>query len=129
MVPSTRVRSLSCALRAVLRAARKFAAMLDSGDTGATSGLADRGIHLPLPFFAWLLKVPMFAKIRQDAGLFALLLEPFERPLEALVIVNDDFWHSLTHPSQARLRAFTRTSSGIYRVLLLVASRTGGQAD
>ena len=42
------------------------------------------------------------AQVRQDPRLLALLLEPFERPLEALVIVNDDFWHSLTHPSHAR---------------------------
>ena len=44
----------------------------------------------------------MLAEVRQNAGLFALLLEPLERPIEALVIMNDDFWHSLTHPSRAR---------------------------
>jgi hypothetical protein len=65
------------------------------------TALADRGVHLPLPLFAGLLEVAMLAKIRQNAGLLALPLEPFERPLEALVIVNDDFWHSLIHPSQA----------------------------
>jgi hypothetical protein len=58
----------------------------------------DRGVHLSLPLFAWLLEMPVLAKVRQDAGFFAFLLEPFERTLEALVIVNDDFRHSLTHP-------------------------------
>ena len=75
---------------------------LDSGDTGTTTGFTDRGARLALPFFAWLLEMAMLAEVRQDAGLFALLLEPFERPLEVLVIVNDDFRHSVTHPSRAR---------------------------
>jgi len=44
-------------------------------------------------------------QVRKDPGFLALLLEPLERPLEALVIVDDDFWHSLSHPSRARLRA------------------------
>jgi hypothetical protein len=64
--------------------------------------LADRSVHLPLSLFTGLLEVPVLAKVRQDAGLLALLFESFKRPLEALVIVNDDFWHSLTHPSHAR---------------------------
>src|SRR4051812_27611778 len=101
MVPSTSVRSLSWALRAAFSAARKVAVMLDSGDTGATTGLTDRSVHLPLPLFAWLLEVSVLAKVRQNTGLFAFFLESFKRPLEALVIVNDDFWHSLTHPSHA----------------------------
>jgi hypothetical protein len=100
MVPRTRVRSLSCALRAVLRAARNVDARSDSGDTGTATIFADGSVHLPLPFFAWLLEVPVLAEIRQDTGLFTFLLEPLQRPFEALVIVNDDFWHSLTHPSR-----------------------------
>ena len=102
MVPRTRVRSLSWALRAALSAARKLAERLGSGDTGATTRFPDRRTHFPLPFFAGLFEVPMFAEVRQYAGFFALLLEPLERPIEALVIVDDDFWHSLIHPSQAR---------------------------
>jgi hypothetical protein len=72
----------------------------DSGDTGTATIFPDGSVHLPLPFFAWLLEVPVLAQIRQDTGLFTFLLEPLQRPFEALVIVNDDFWHSLTHPSR-----------------------------
>jgi hypothetical protein len=89
-------------LRAVLRAARKVAFRLDSGGTGDLSAFADGGAHLALPLFAGLFEVSVLAEVRQDAGLLALLLEPFECPLEALVIVDDDFWHSLIHPSPAR---------------------------
>jgi hypothetical protein len=42
----------------------------------------------------------MFPKVGKDAGFLTLFLEPLQRPFEALVIVNDDFWHSLAHPSQ-----------------------------
>ena len=105
MVPRTRVRSLSCALRAAFRAARKVEARLWSGDTGATSVLAYSGIHLPLTLFTRLFEVPMFPKVGKDAGFLTLFLEPLQRPFEALVIVDDDFWHSLIHPSRALLRA------------------------
>jgi hypothetical protein len=79
---------------------------LGSGDTGTVTGLADRGVHLPLPLFAWLLEMPVLAKVRQDAGFFTFLLEPFERPLEALVIVNDDFWHFADSPLSSPVTAF-----------------------
>jgi hypothetical protein len=42
----------------------------------------------------------MFPKVGKDAGFLTLFLEPLQRPFEALVIVDDDFWHSLAHPSQ-----------------------------
>ena len=113
IVPRTRVRSLSCALRAALSAARKVAVRLDSGDTRTLPALADSSAHLALPLFARLFKVTVFAEVRQDAGLLALLLEPFECPLEALVIVNDDFWHSLTHPSRPD-KGRCRNKLGIY---------------
>src|SRR5207244_10986092 len=100
IVPSTSVRALSWALRAVFIAARTAPPTLDSGDTGPTTILADRRVHLPLALLARLLEMAVLAEIRQDSGLFALLLEPLECPLEALVIVDDDFWHSLIHPSR-----------------------------
>src|SRR5437867_11874564 len=77
IVPSTRVRALSWALRPALSAARKVDARLGSGDTGTTTVLADRGVHLPLPLLAGLLEVTVFAEVRQDAGLLTLFLEPF----------------------------------------------------
>jgi hypothetical protein len=64
--------------------------------------LAHGRVHFALPLFAWFFKVTMFPQVRQNTGFFALLLEPLQCPFEALVIVNDDFWHSLAHPSQAR---------------------------
>ena len=42
----------------------------------------------------------MFPKVGKDTGFLTLFLEPLQRPFEALVIVDDDFWHSLAHPSQ-----------------------------
>src|SRR5262249_29943920 len=108
IVPSTNVRGLSCALRAAVSAARKASPASGSGDTRATAILADRGVHLPLPLLARLLEVTVLAEIRQDSGLFALLLEPLERPLEALVIVDDDLWHSSYHPSRANRRKVSR---------------------
>jgi hypothetical protein len=42
----------------------------------------------------------MFPKVGKDAGFLTLFLEPLQRPFEALVIVDDDFWHSFAHPSQ-----------------------------
>jgi hypothetical protein len=66
----------------------------------------------------------MFSQVRQDAGLFALLLEPFERPLEALVIVYDDFWHSLIHPSHSPLRAFHPNEFGNLSGLLFACKLT-----
>src|SRR5262245_32312731 len=101
MVPRTRVRSFSCALRAAFMAARKASAtLLAAGDTRAPAVLADGGIHFPLPLLARLLEVTMLAEIRQDPGLLALLLEALERPLEALVIMDDDFRHAVYHPSR-----------------------------
>src|SRR5688572_25565143 len=100
MVPSTRVRSLSCALRAAFIAVRRASATLAAGDTRAPAVLADRGVHLPLPLFARLLEVTVLAKVGQDPRLLALLLEALQRPLEALVIVNDDFRHAVYHPSR-----------------------------
>src|SRR3954453_2364429 len=100
IVPRTRVRSLSCALRAAFNAARRVEARSDTGDTGTTPALANCGVHFPLPLFARLFEVTVLPKIRQNSGLFALLLEPFLCPIEALCIVNDDLWHSLTHPSR-----------------------------
>ena len=87
----------------VQRGPQGLARALGPGDTRATAVLADRGVHLPLPLLARLLEVAVLAKIREDPGLLALLLEPLERPLEALVIVDDDFWHSWTHPSRRRI--------------------------
>jgi hypothetical protein len=91
---------LSCALRAAFVAARKASATLTAGDTRTSAVLTDGGIHLPLPLFARLLEVTVLAKIGQDSGLLTLLLEALERPLEALVIVNDDFRHAVYHPSR-----------------------------
>jgi hypothetical protein len=92
---------LSCALRAAFMAARKVSAMLSAaGDTRAPAVLADGGVHLPLPLLARLLEVAVLAEIRQDPGLLALLLETLERPLEALVIMDDDFRHAVYHPSR-----------------------------
>jgi hypothetical protein len=42
----------------------------------------------------------VLAEVRKDPSLLALFLEPLERPLEALVIMDDDFWHSVYHPSR-----------------------------
>ena len=100
MVPRTRVRSFCWPLRAAFNAARRDSETLDPGDTRATAVLADGGVHFPLPLFAWLFEVAVFTKIGEDSRLLALLLEPLERPLEAFVIVDDDFRHFLTHPSQ-----------------------------
>jgi hypothetical protein len=74
--------------------------MLASGDTRAPAVLADGGDHFPLPLFARLLEVTELAKIGQDPGLLALFLEALERPLEALVIVDDDFRLAVNHPSR-----------------------------
>ena len=91
----------------------QVAVRLDSGDTRTTPAFADGGARLALPFFARLFEVSVLAEVRQDAGLLALLLESFERPLEALVIVDDDFWHSLTHPSRPG-KGRCRNKFGIY---------------
>jgi putative endonuclease len=64
--------------------------------------------------------VTVFTKVRQDAGLLALFLETSERPLEALVIMYDDFWHSLTHPS--------RPGKGRHRNKLGIYSEWGARA-
>src|SRR5205823_1459006 len=63
--------------------------------------LSHGGALLPLATFARLLVVAVFPEVRQDSGSFALLLEPLQRALEALVIVNDDFRHSRLHSSRA----------------------------
>jgi hypothetical protein len=105
IVPRTSVRSLSWALRAAFIAVRRASPTLDSGDTRATTILADRGVHLPLALLARLLEVPVLPEIREDPGLLALLLEPLEGPLETFVIMDDDFRHLLSHPSRALLRA------------------------
>jgi hypothetical protein len=80
------------------------------------TGFPNCGAHLPLSLFAWLFKVPMLAQVRQDAGFLTLFFEPLERPIEALVIVDDDFWHSLISPLSTPEGASVRIGSGIYRV-------------
>lgn len=57
---------------------------------GATV-LALSRVKLALTLLAGLLVVTMFAQVRKDPGLFALLLEAFQRALKILVIVDDDF--------------------------------------
>src|SRR5690606_10907852 len=101
-VPSNRVRSLSPALRAATCSARRVSRRSGIDATAAVLPLG--GVHLALLLLARLLVVAMLAEIRKDAGLLALLLEALERALEALVIVEDDLGHLLTHPSRAPVR-------------------------
>src|SRR6266849_6326016 len=101
MVPRTSARAFSWDLRAALSAARKESASCDTRDPGPTAGLADGCVHLPLLLLARLLVVPVLSEIRQDPGLFALFLEAFERPLEALVVVDDHFGHAGEFPPLA----------------------------
>ena len=60
--------------------------------------LAPRGVDLALASFAGLLVMAVLAEVRQDPGLFALLLEALEGALEALIIVNNYFRHSVLTP-------------------------------
>src|SRR6185503_6357812 len=124
IVPRTRVRSLSCALRAALSAVRKVAVRLDSGDTRTPPGLADGRTQFALPLFTRLFEVTVLAKVRQDAGLLTFFLETSERPLEALVIMDDDFWHSRTHPSRPG-KGGDRNRLGIYSGPRYGARRSG----
>src|SRR5690606_21219060 len=101
-VPSSRVRSLSPALRAATCSARRLSRRSGIDSTPAARPLGR--VLLALLLLARLLVVAMLAEIREDAGLLALLLEALERALEALVIVEDDLGHLLTHPSQAPVR-------------------------
>lgn len=64
----------------------------------STAVLAHRGVELPLSALARLLIVPMLAKIRQDARLFALLLEALQGPLKILVVVDYNFRQILLPP-------------------------------
>jgi len=57
----------------------------------AAAIFSNGGVHLPLPTLARLLVVPVLAKVRENAGLLALLLEALEGPLEILIVVDDDF--------------------------------------
>ncbi len=91
---------LLLALASRVQCGPQDSATLGPGDTRATAVLADGGVHFPLPLFAWLFEVAVLTKIGEDSRLLALLLEPLERPLEAFVIVDDDFRHFLTHPSR-----------------------------
>lgn len=56
------------------------------------------GIQLPLSALARLFIMPMLAEIRQDASLFALLLEALQGPLKILVVVDDYFRQILLPP-------------------------------
>jgi hypothetical protein len=56
-----------------------------------TSVLADGCVHLSLATFAGLFVVPMFAKIGENACLLTLFLEAFQRTLEVLIVMDDDF--------------------------------------
>ena len=71
----------------------------------STAVLAHRGVELPLSALARLLIVPMLAKIRQDARLFALLLEALQGPLKILVVVDNYFRQILLPPFVTRLGA------------------------
>jgi hypothetical protein len=53
--------------------------------------LAHRRVHLPLATLARLLVMTMLSEISEDSRLLAFLFEPFEGPLEILVVVNDYF--------------------------------------
>jgi hypothetical protein len=57
----------------------------------AAAILPNGGVHLPLSTLARLLVVPVSPKVRENAGLLALLLEALESPLEVLIVVDDDF--------------------------------------
>jgi hypothetical protein len=66
--------------------------------------LPDRGIHFPLPTFARLFVMTVLAKVRQDSGLLALLLEALERALEVLIVMDDDFRQTGSPPFAAFVR-------------------------
>lgn len=70
----------------------------------SASILPDRGVHLPLSPLTRLLVVAVLAEVGEDAGLLAFFLEAFERPLEVLIVVDDDFRQTRSHPLR-RLRA------------------------
>jgi hypothetical protein len=53
----------------------------------------------------------VLSQVRQDAGLFALLLEALECPLEVLIVVDDDFRQTDSPP----LMAFARLISEVSR--------------
>jgi hypothetical protein len=57
----------------------------------AASLPADGGFPLPLPLGAGLLVVPPLAELGIQAGALHLPLEAAERPVETLVVLNDDF--------------------------------------
>ncbi len=64
----------------------------------STAVLTHCGVELPLSALARLFIMPMLAEIRQDARLFALLLEPLKGPLKILVVVDDYFRQILLPP-------------------------------
>jgi hypothetical protein len=66
--------------------------------------LPDRGIYFPLPTFARLFIMTVLAKVRQDSGLLALLLEALERALEVLIVMDDDFRQTGSPPFAAFVR-------------------------
>jgi hypothetical protein len=66
--------------------------------------LPDRGIHFPLPALARLFVMTVLAKVGQDAGLLALLLEALERALEVLIVMDDDFRQTGSPPFAAFVR-------------------------
>jgi len=71
--------------------------------TGATI-LPHRRVQLALPALARLLVMTMLAEIGEDARLFALLLEAFERALKVLVVMDYDFRQILLPPFVAFVR-------------------------
>jgi hypothetical protein len=64
--------------------------------------LSDRGAHLPLAALTWLFVVPVLSKVRQDPGLLAFLLEALQRPLEVLIVVDDEFRQSVASKDDTR---------------------------
>jgi hypothetical protein len=67
--------------------------------------------------------VPVLSEIGQNPGFFALFLKPLQRPFEALVIVNDDFWHPLAHPSRP---GKGRNPNGLEFIRGVIVEQEGG---
>src|SRR3990172_4449124 len=73
--------------------------------------LATGGGHLALTPLAGFLVVAVLAEVRQNASLLALLLEPLERTLEALIVRDGHFRHAVPAPVNRLRMAWVKACS------------------
>src|SRR4029077_6570381 len=93
-------------------------AELDGATRGAAQRALARGHGLLLPPYARLLVVLALAKLGEDTGLLALLLEATDRALDGLVVLDPNPCHVVTSPPprrsgpRARMRGSPRGKGG-----------------